>query len=250
MNGNKAVAFLFLMAGLMACSTENAPYIIEKAIHTHGVNQLKEAKLSFAFREYHYEMHRLGGRYRYSRWRKDNEVMVQDVLKNDGSFQRYVQGKPMALSDSLQGVFSEAVNSVFYFMQLPLLLEDQAVMKEYLGTDVVEDEPYYRIKITFREAGGGEDFQDEYRYWIHQENYTVDYLAYNYQTSGGGTRFRKAIQRKNIKDVWFQDYENYKPLEKFVSLDSLPSLFVNGKLTRVSLLENRNIQWNRIEAIP
>ena len=234
----------------MACSTENAPYIIQKAIHAHGVNQLKEAKLSFAFRAYHYEMHRLGGRYQYSRWRKDNEVIVKDVLKNDGSFQRYVQGKPIVLSDSLQGLFSEAVNSVFYFMQLPLLLQDEAVIKEYLGTEVVEDEPYYRIKITFREAGGGEDFHDEYRYWIHRENYTVDYLAYNYQTSGGGTRFRKAIQRRNIKGVWFQDYENYKPSEKFVSLDSLPVLFANRKLTRVSLIENRSIQWNRIEALP
>ena len=81
------------------------------------------------------------------------------------------------------------------------------------------------LKVTFKEEGGGEDFQDEYRYWINQKNHEIDYLAYNYLTDGGGTRFRRAINKRKIVGIFFQDYVNYKPFQKFEQLDSLPSLF-------------------------
>ena len=50
--------------------------------------------------------------------------------------------------------------------------------KEEVGEDEVEGETYYEVKVTFREEGGGTDFEDEFLYWIHKENFTVDYLAY------------------------------------------------------------------------
>jgi hypothetical protein len=106
----------------------------------------------------------------------------------------------------------------------------------------VNDKSYWSIKVTFQKDGGGEDFQDEYRYWINQETYEVDFLAYNYQTDGGGTRFRKAINRREIDGFLFQDYENYKPSKKFEPLDSLPVLFEQGYLKQVSLIRNKNIR--------
>ena len=66
--------------------------------------------------------------------------------------------------------------------------------------------------------GGGEDFQDEYRYWIDPESGHIDYLAYNYHTDGGGTRFRKAKNRRKKEGFVFQDYINFKPEKKNYSL--------------------------------
>jgi hypothetical protein len=91
-------------------------------------------------------------------------------------------------------------------------------------------------------VGGGEDFQDEYRYWIDPESGHIDYLAYNYRTDGGGTRFRKAKNRRKKEGFVFQDYTNFKPEKKFTPLDSLPFLFEMGKLIEVSQIENENIQ--------
>ena len=38
--------------------------------------------------------------------------------------------------------------------------------------------------MTFKENGGGKDYQDEFRYWININNGQIDYLAYNYLTEG------------------------------------------------------------------
>ena len=71
----------------------------------------------------------------------------------------------------------------------------------------------------------------------------MDFLAYNYQTDGGGTRFRKAIDQRRVDGVLFQDYENYKPQKRFVALDSLPFLFAQGQLLKVSEIKNENIRF-------
>jgi hypothetical protein len=66
-------------------------------------------------------------------------------------------------------------------------------------------------------------------------------------TDGGGTRFRKAINKRKIKGFLFQDYINYKSREKFANLDSLPVLFQQGELNELSLIENKNILLNSQE---
>ena len=86
--------------------------------------------------------------------------------------------------------------------------------------------------------------QDVYYYWIHQESYLIDYLAYSFQNDGGGTRFRKAVNRRNIDGVIFQDYENYRPVEKFVPLESLPDLFIQNQLILVSHILKENISMH------
>ena len=70
----------------------------------------------------------------------------------------------------------------------------------------------------------------------------LDYLAYNYLTDGGGTRFRKAKNLRKIKGFLFQDYINYKPQVKISSLDSLPHLFEKDSLEILSIIENKNIK--------
>jgi len=163
-------------------------------------------------------------------------------MTSNDPLKRYLDDVSTQLSDSIQRVYSNSLNAVMYFFQLPKPLQDAAVIKEINGSIIVNDKSYWSIKVTFQKDGGGEDFQDEYRYWINQETYEVDFLAYNYQTDGGGTRFRKAINRREIDGFLFQDYENYKPSKKFEPLDSLPVLFEQGYLKQVSLIRNKNIR--------
>ena len=129
-----------------------------------------------------------------------------------------------------------------YFFQLPRPLKDPAVVSDFLGEKIILDKAYWTVRIKFKEKDGGKDFQDEYRYWVNKVNGQIDYLAYNFLTDGGGTRFRKA---KNVieKDGFvFQDYTNFKPKKKFISLDSLPLLYEQDKLIVVSEIENLNIK--------
>ena len=81
--------------------------------------------------------------------------------------------------------------------------------------------------------------------YVMRSRSLLDYLAYNYLTEGGGTRFRQAVNKQLNKGFIFQDYINFKPNVKFVSLDSLPILFEAGNLIKVSNIKNKNIRVSK-----
>jgi hypothetical protein len=85
-------------------------------------------------------------------------------------------------------------------------------------------------------------FQDQYLFWIHPENFTMDYLAYNFQENGGGTRFRAVSNRENLNGILIQDYENFKGPEGDLSLNELGSLYDQGKLEKVSNIDLKNVK--------
>jgi len=228
----------------VACSPLKQPSvqeIIERSIISHGWDQ-DEYIISFDFRDYSYELTRKPGFYSYQRSTKKEGNLLTDVMTSQYPLQRYQNGEQIQLKDSIAKVYSNSLNSVMYFFQLPRPLQDEAVLSEVLGVTKILGQPYWLVKVGFTEQGGGDDFQDEYRYWINQKNYQIDYLAYNYLTDGGGTRFRKAKNKRTKSRLLFQDYTNYKPQEKRVSLDSLPLLFERGLLLEVSEIENKNIK--------
>lgn len=232
--------FLFFLS-CQSPKSENAQEIIQKALHQSGFDK-SSFSVDFDFRNYHYTFIRKPSFYSFSRSTIQKDVEVKDVMTSSKPLQRFIDGKMILLSDSLQRVYSNSLNSVMYFFQLPKPLQDTAAINELVGAVVIHGETYWTLKVTFKEEGGGEDFQDEYRYWINQKNHEIDYLAYNYLTDGGGTRFRRAVNKRKIEGIFFQDYVNYKPFQKFEQLDSLPSLFEQKELEQVSLIENKNIR--------
>ncbi|MDA8612186.1 deoxyribose-phosphate aldolase [Flavobacteriaceae bacterium] len=232
--------FLFFLS-CQSPKSENAQEIIQKALHQSGFDK-SSFSVDFDFRDYHYTLIRKPSFYSFSRSTIQKDVEVKDVMTSSKPLQRFIDGKMILLSDSLQRVYSNSLNSVMYFFQLPKPLQDTAAINELVGAVVIHGETYWTLKVTFKEEGGGEDFQDEYRYWINQKNHEIDYLAYNYLTDGGGTRFRRAVNKRKIEGIFFQDYVNYKPFQKFEQLDSLPSLFEQEELQQVSLIENKNIR--------
>ena len=91
-------------------------------------------------------------------------------------------------------------------------MNDLAVKKTDQGIKQIKGESYHQIKVSFQIENGGEDFEDEYLYWIDVNTFEVDYLAYNYITDGGGVRFRSAINKRRVDGLLVQDYINYAPV--------------------------------------
>ncbi|MBO6632925.1 MAG: deoxyribose-phosphate aldolase, partial [Psychroserpens sp.] len=141
--------------------------------------------------------------------------------------------------------YSASVNSVHYFSVLPYGLNDAAVIKEKLADTRINDTMYYTIRVTFKEEGGGEDFEDEFLYWIDKETFKLQYLAYSYnEDDGKGMRFREAYNERLIEGVRFVDYNNYKPKSEAIKLPELPTLFESGQLDLVSKIELNEINVN------
>jgi hypothetical protein len=248
------ISFAFLTFW-MACSTKvtktsqlnlsptelKAQQIIDNAIEAHGGKNYENLKLEFDFRKRHFKAEKRPGFYHYEKVYSDksgNEV--HDIL-NNGSFTRTIDGELADLTEKQITGYSNSLNSVIYFVLLPYLLNDPAVMKNYIGEETINGTVYFKIKVTFKQDGGGKDFEDEYLYWINQETYTMDYLAYNYHVNGGGARFRSAYNIRTVKGIRFADYINYKPIEKTMDINSFGDLFQNGGLEELSKIVTENI---------
>lgn len=242
----KYLSVFAILIFCLACSSGSeeltADEIVKNAIAHAGGDKYDHAKIHFQFRDMEYASSRDGGKYVYQRFQKDSlDNLITDELSNEG-FRRMINDSVVPLSDSLKKVYSNSVNSVHYFVQLPYGLDAAAANKKLLGKDTIKGKEYYEIQVSFDAEGGGTDHEDEYVYWIDTQHYEVDYLAYNYEVNGGGVRFRKAYNPRTVGGIRFVDYENYKYDDLAVKLSKLDSLFTAGKLQKVSTIQTEAIE--------
>ncbi len=248
----KQIAILASLILLIACNdttnkkapaTEEltADAIVEKAIDVACSGHCEDATIEFKFRKNYYKSVRKDGMYTFERQIVDSSgVVTRDVLKNTG-FERFINEQAISLPDSLAAIHAANVNSVHYFVQLPFGLRTPAAIKELVGEDTINGEPYYEIAVHFSKEGGGTDYEDKFMYWVHKEDFTVDYLAYSYAVNGGGVRFREAYNPRVIDGIRFVDYKNYNYEHTDVELSKLDEIFQKGTLPLLSTIEIEDI---------
>jgi hypothetical protein len=240
----KRLFILFSLILLFSCNekgeTLSAQMIIDRAIESSCNGNCENANIDFTFRDKYYVSERNGGIYRYERISSDSTGVTEDVLTNAG-FTRQKNNILIAVPDSMVTKYSNSINSVIYFAQLPFGLNAAAVKKELLGEALIKDEVYYEIRVSFEEDGGGKDFEDIFVYWIHKEKFTVDYLAYQYEVDGGGIRFREAYNPRVVNGIRFADYNNYKPETLDIPLPDMDALFEKGDLKLLSKIETESV---------
>ncbi len=244
---NRIYSLLLIMIAL-ACKQEvkkemTAQEIIDKSIEACGGQLFQNSVLEFDFRDRHYISELKGKKKTLTRILKNDTVHLKDVRTSQGLL-RFRNDTLVTLNDSLANVYANSVNSVHYFSKLPYGLNDPAVQKELIGEIEMNDQQYYKVKVTFDQQGGGDDFDDTYIYWINQETFKPDYLGYSFHVNGGGTRFRVAFNERTVKGIRFVDYENLKPKDTTATIFSADSLYLNGGLELLSKIELENISVN------
>ncbi len=235
-----ALAALYATACESKSKLTDVQKIVDKAIETAGGQKYLKSTIAFDFRQRHYVATRSGGDYSYGRITQDGSNTVQDFISNEG-YRREINGVPANVPDSMAALYTSSTNSVIYFALLPYGLNDAAVNKKLLGETTIKDKPYYLVQVTFHPDGGGEDFEDVYLYWIHQKNFTIDYLAYSFEEKDETSfRFREAYNARTINGIRFQDYINYSPTDISTPLDSAESFYKKGELEELSRIETEN----------
>lgn len=221
---------------------QTAQQIIDKTIEKAGGEKYNNAQISFKFRDTEYKSTRNGGKFQLERFITDSTgTEYHDVINNEG-FTRYHKDSVVTLSDSMKTVYSNSVNSVHYFVQLPYGLNDAAVNKELLGKDSIQDREYYELQVTFEDTEEVTDHEDVYLYWIDTEHFTIDYMAYSFKINDGGVRFRRAYNPQTVGGIRFADYENYKADDLDVPLQDLDEKYETRELELLSIIENENIE--------
>ena len=232
----------FLLLACQASDNDNlsADTIVKKAISYAGGKKYDSLKISFDFRDIHYEMERNQNDFTMTRSQLKVGDSIVDTYNND-SFQREINGQAATVSDSMASLYRQSINSVFYFALLPYKLEDASVLKTSLGIDTIKGKAYHLIQVKFKEEGGGEDHEDVYLYWFNQQNFALDYLAYSFDENEGGLRFREAYNERTINGLRLVDYKNYKPKDKTIALNELSKEFNQGKLELLSKIDLKNV---------
>lgn len=240
----RPILFLSILL-FISCETSrklDAQKVIDQAIQSAGFSGVEDKVIEFDFRDKHYTLLRSGNSYTYTRSFQDSLGFVEDVLINSTEFSRTVEGTPVELDDEWSGKYANSVNSVLYFVQVPLTLNDPAAIKAYQGEKEINGKIYHEVQVRFTEDNGGKDFEDVFLYWFEKETYSLDYLAYSYITDGGGVRFREAFNKQVVAGISFQDYINYKPKEKTTPLEEMLGLYLDRELIELSKIENKNIR--------
>lgn len=235
-------SLMVLASFLWSCKEKSADAneIVNLAMKAHGSYLLKNSTTTFTFRDVDYQTTRSSGRYSFTRTFITDSDTIKDV-KTNSNITRYRNGKTVFVSDSLKKKHDAALNSVIYFAQLPYGLDGLAVIKKYVGAEIIKGENYHKIQVTFKKDGGGEAYEDVFIYWIQKETFLVDYLAYSFCEAECGYRFRESVNRTNHSGVIMQDYKNYKSGIENIKLEQLAQLFENGKLELMSEIVNDNV---------
>jgi len=240
------IAIFFNCKGLNAQNV-SAQEIINRSIEVSGANKVGSSEIIFDFRKVHYSATRKDGMFELKRTFQQDSKEIQDKLSNNG-FKRMINKKLTELSETMKARLSASVNSVHYFSVLPYGLNANAVKKNYLIKTKIKDSLYYAIKVTFAEEGGGEDFEDVFIYWVNEDTFKINYIAYSYEeASGQGMRFREAYNERYVNGIRFVDYNNYKPRSNSVKLLDLANLFELNELEMVSKIELKNVVVNPLE---
>lgn len=234
------LALLWVSCKEQPKSELTAQEIVDRAIEISGGDHYENSTISFTFRELDYSSTWENKTRKLSRTGIKDSLRFVDVLKNN-TFERKVGDSLVILSDSIATVYSNALNSVHYFTHLPYGLNDPAVNKDLLGEVKIKEDNYYKIKVTFDQEGGGDDFEDVYLYWINKETFKADYLAYEFHVNGGGIRFRSAYNERYVNGIRFVDYNNYKFSPQKVSLYDTDKEYEKGNLELLSKIELENV---------
>lgn len=231
---------MFSCKSFKSLKTDKSEVILNSLIQAHGGKNYNHTSIEFTFRDSKYEFHIRGSKFDYFKFSKKDGSYIKDMLSN-GGFTREVDGKFVELNNKDLNRYSNSLNSVIYFVLLPYKLIDPAVRHSYSGSTVIRGIEYDVLNISFDSYGGGEDFEDEYLFWINKVTDRMDYFAYNYKVNNGGVRFRAAFNPRIINGILFQDYINYKaPVG--TKLNDLPVMYEKDQLTRLSEILTEDIR--------
>ena len=213
--------------------------LIKLSIESHGGLNYSKAKFQFVFRDKIYQFSYLGNQFEYSRQQVVKSDTILDLMTNK-FFKRAVNSKTIELDEIESNKYKESINSVIYFATLPDKLGDRAAIKEYKGQIKIGENLVDVVKVSFKQEGGGKDFEDVFYYWLNEKTHQIDYLAYKYSANDGGMRFRVAYNKTKVGGVTFQDYVNYSA-PTGASLEELPKLYEDSVLVEVSRIETEHV---------
>lgn len=253
--GMLQLAALFLLVSFISCQEQSvnvenkeynpididsAEWVITGSIQYHGGN-FENKVVEFDFRDKHYKASFVTNENYMTRTAFMGDSTIVDSTSGENALRR-INAAAVQLSEKKSKGISNSINSVFYFALLPSKLFDTAVITDYRGIVRTNTGNFHQVAVQFKQEGGGEDFQDKFFYWFNAETFQLSYLAYSYETNGGGIRFRSVEKHQKLNSGFvFQDYVNYKTVSLENNLQDLLPMHLDSGLVELSRIRLENV---------
>lgn len=243
---NFVILLVISIVVIQACSPDPSD-IVNEAIKSSGWDKFKNNDIEFDFRGIHYKIFHNNGNYVYEKIFLDTaQGIIREGMTNDSTYKE-LNGLSILLDENETARIRNTINQVVYFNLLPYKLNDNAVVKNYIGEAIINDKEYHKIKVTFSEAGGGDNYDDWYVYWFEKNTKAMDYFAYYYTINGENSeRFRAVKKVHNINGFTFYDWENFTSDEIGEQIENFDNFYIDGKVKKVSDIELNNIEVKEI----
>ena len=247
LNKFKFIIFIVFAAALTHCGNPDPNELVNEAIKNSGWHKFKNNDIEYDFRGIHYKVFHNNGLFVYEKIYLDTtQGIIREGMTNDSTYKE-LNGLEILLDEQQKKKIRSSINQVVYFNLLPYKLNDAAVIKRFAGTSTINGKNYYKVKVTFNETGGGDDYNDWFLYWFDKNTKSMDYFAYYYHTNGGSSRFRVIKQQHLVNGFTFYDWENFTSDEVGDQIENYEKLFQEGKLKKVSDIELKNIEVEEIK---
>lgn len=224
---------------------ETAETILKKSVHAHGGELYKNSIITYEFRDKNYKLTMDGWKFSYERSFTDSSgTSIIEGMNNDGAY-KFIDREKQILSEEDAARLKYSINAARYFNVLPLQLVNKAVVPKLLGEATIDDKYYYELEITFRQDGGGEDYQDRYILWIEKEDHLLEYFAYYYHVNGGGSRFREMVNTRKAGGLILSDQINYTSENIDKNIEDYKERFNSGDIKKISEIKLENLEVKR-----
>lgn len=155
-----------------------------------------------------------------------NGLKVTDHFKSN-TLTRTIGKDTISLSkEEIENAINQIKNTsdrVFILNQL----KHSSFTHTFISRAIVNEQPYFKILSNKQNV--------KYIFWIHEEDYNVDYFAEKKPTSL--MLFYEISNRQFLGDIIIQDYKVYKPVSENINFMTIDELFNNQELVRVRNLD-------------
>lgn len=229
----------------LAWGAPQADAVISAAVRAHGLESADPLEIAFTFRgtPYRLALHGRTSRYERTVTADGGGVRVDELV--GGAFRSLVSGTTVSLTPEEQGARRRSLNSVAYFALLPRPLQDDAVISRWRGTTMLRGTEYDTVDVTFRAEGGGDDHDDQFRYWFDPTTHRIAYLAYSFSRGEGGVRLRAATRAHEQGGVVLLDWDNYGRDGQSLTIDEAVAAFESDTLPKVSSIVLEDVRVER-----
>ncbi|CAN5476623.1 hypothetical protein BH23BAC4_BH23BAC4_09280 [soil metagenome] len=238
--------FLSITLAVSACdrSEQRAQQVVDRAINVHGGDAFERSTVSFVFRGDMFEIRNSpAGDWHVIQTTVDSLGTLRYVLHAQG-VRAERDGEQVTLSAEESHALETTLNSVSYFALLPYRLNDPAAQKRHVRVDTIRAIEYDLVEVTFDQEGGGRDWEDRFLYWFARDFGTLDFMAYEFQTGDGGTRFRAATNPRRVGPLLITDHVNYTADREGqrARLEEYAHLYEHGAVEYVSNVNLAEVQ--------